>query len=321
MKFISIPTNGSSWREPLIYKFTTDSIEPEDVYIEIIDTASNKTIGDMMLYGITTGEIDISSFVAYKCSLTPSSSLRPISIQRSSAAKIIRVSINGVTSAERLFFRSKINTNTIGTLSSHTPNQIIEQGDAWRLTMYAKSNISVKMSYSSNPTSQTTSSITTNGYPIELRFLTSNMQVGDIVTLEATYDNDQTQLFTYKIVERGATSKTLMWYNTNGGIEQYTFDHAVKISCSVEVNHDNSTNSQQLRVVKGKTKSRLCSGYESNDTIRHITQILLSPVIYTDKSQTPITVELDTHEVTFNDKGELHSITLNISEEWEGGEL
>lgn len=321
MKFTSIPTNGSSWREPLVYQFTTENTEPEDVAIEIIDISSGNTLGEMILYGITTGEVDIAPYVAYKCSLTPTWSTRQISMQRSPSAKMIRVKINGLTSADRLFFRSKINTNTIGALSSNVQNNIIEKGGAWRLTMYAKNNVVINMSCSSSSTSPISTSITTSGYPVELMFSTSAAQVGDTVKIEATYDNSTTQTFTYKVIAQGASSKVLIWYNPNGGIEQHLFDHSIKMGYCVDVTNINNINSLPLREVHGRLRSRLCSGYNTSDTIRRISQILLSPVIFTDKERSTTMVELETHEITFNDKGELHSITLDISEEWEGGEL
>ena len=63
MKFTLLPEAYSSFREPLIYAFTTEDATPRDVEIKIIDCADNKVIGRKRLYGVSSGEVDIAPYL------------------------------------------------------------------------------------------------------------------------------------------------------------------------------------------------------------------------------------------------------------------
>ena len=52
MKFTSIPEAYSSFREPLLYAFDTESNEARDVELKIINKTDNTVIGRKKLYGV-----------------------------------------------------------------------------------------------------------------------------------------------------------------------------------------------------------------------------------------------------------------------------
>ena len=60
MKFVSILDNGASWRGRLLYSFTTESDQPQDVTAEILDATTRTLLGSMRLYGVTEGVIDVA---------------------------------------------------------------------------------------------------------------------------------------------------------------------------------------------------------------------------------------------------------------------
>ena len=60
MKFTSIPDTYSSYREPLIYAFDTESTTPRDVELKIINRSTGEEIGRKRLYNVTSGEVDIA---------------------------------------------------------------------------------------------------------------------------------------------------------------------------------------------------------------------------------------------------------------------
>ena len=62
MKFTSIPKSYSSYAEPLVYMFDTQS-EKADVEVRIINATTNEVIGRKMLYGVSEGQIDIAPYL------------------------------------------------------------------------------------------------------------------------------------------------------------------------------------------------------------------------------------------------------------------
>lgn len=314
-----MPADGASWREPLVYRFSTEEVVPQDVSVSIIDAASGTVYGSLKLYGVVKGEVDIAPYIAKNALLTPIWNSRSLAVSRSTSAKRVVVSINGMTSMERLFFRSKFDVTVSRVLSSLVEDQIVEQGDVARLTLYAKGHVVVKMTCSDGSTMQ--SSMHTSGYPVETMFSTSRMAVGDSVRLEVILDNQYVYTCSYRVVERGASSRTLLWYNHIGGIERYSFAHSLKLGYGVGVQSVEGLNSLKLRSVNGWVRSRLCSRCESSAEIERIAEVLLSPVVFVDSMVNAEVVELESREVKFDDKGQLHSISLDICEEWKGGVL
>ena len=64
MKFVSIPNYGASWREALNYSFSTETSEPQDIKVEVVDARSSELLGEMRLYGVTKGVVNIAPYVA-----------------------------------------------------------------------------------------------------------------------------------------------------------------------------------------------------------------------------------------------------------------
>ena len=62
MKFTSIPKSYSSYSEPLIYEFDTQS-GPADVEVRIVESTTGQTIGSKRLYGVSKGQVDIAPYV------------------------------------------------------------------------------------------------------------------------------------------------------------------------------------------------------------------------------------------------------------------
>ena len=320
MNFTSIPNNGSSWREPLIYKFDVGSAEPQDVMVEIVDTTTANILGTMRLYGVVTAEIDIAPYVANTSSLMPSWTNGALIMQRSSSARSVLVRVDGVESSSRIFFRSAFNYNVSTTLSGVVEHQEIELGDVARITLFGKTRIWITYNCST-ATSATETSATTRGYPIELMMSTVNMSVGVTFSVNLRYENGNSHTFNYTVVPRRTTSTRLLWYNDNGGIESYVFDHKVRLGCGVEVSKVPGINGAMLNSAEGWMRYRLCSGYESAATVDRVIGVLLSPVVFSDRESSCEVVDITTREFSFDSKGELHTLSLDISKEWKGGGL
>lgn len=320
MRFTSIPNNGSSWREPLIYKFDMGTDEPQDVMVEIIDTANLKVLGTMRLYGVTTAEVDIAPYIASTTSLGPGWTNGALIMQHSPSARSVVVRVNGVESSSRIFFRSAFNYNMSTTLSSVVEHQEIEVGDVARITLYGKTRIWITYNCST-ATSATETSATTRGYPIELMMSTLNMRPGVTFSLNVRYENNESHTFNYTVVPRRTTSTRLLWYNANGGIESYVFDHKVRLGCGAEVTKVHGINGIKYNSAEGWMKYRLCSGYESAATVDRVMSVLLSPVVFSDRESTCNQINITTREFSFDSKGQLHTLSLDVSKEWKGGEL
>ena len=109
MKFTTLPKNGASWRDPLIYSFNTELASPTDVEFTIFDTMRNMTLGTVRLSGVTRGSFDIAPYVRQVATLTPQMA-DTMKIVASPSTACIVVSSGEVSSVEQFYFRTAIDS-------------------------------------------------------------------------------------------------------------------------------------------------------------------------------------------------------------------
>ena len=66
---------------------------------------------------------------------------------------------------------------------------------------------------------------------------------------------------------------------------------------------------------------RLCSGYELQEVMERVAELMLSPVVCREVDGVCRVVDIESKEINYDSKGMLHTISLDLSEEWKGGKL
>jgi hypothetical protein len=318
MRFIDIPDNGSSWRGRLPYRFDTESVEAEDVMVEILNASTGGLLGAMRLYGVTEAEVDIASYIRPHLSLAPVETTRQIELVTSPSAVTVVVRVNGFDSPQRTFFRSQFDPTAVGTLSNHATTQEIVLGEAVRLTLYALSEVSVVATVKGVKAHTLRSTNVTNGCPMELVIPTSKLGDAEGIMINMRLDGKVSVQYNYVVVPRPSGARRMVWYNTLGGIESYLFDHSKRLGYSVK-RSDVYLGVEGAKGVEGNMRYRLCSGYEMQMEMERVAQLLLSPVAFIEDGGLCRRVEVESHDVVFDSKGKLHTIMLDINEKWEGG--
>ena len=290
--------------------------------MEVVDARSSELLGEMRLYGVTRGMVNVAPYVARRASLMPPSGGRGLEVVKSPSAMAVVVRINGVSSEERIFFRSAFNPDLSKALSYCSDNQEVEEGDVIRLTLYAKREIWITVTYSRGVNLQPVSATTMcDGLPVELMLSTDGLRSGDVVSLTVRYDQGDAQSVRFTVMSKRMSSKRLLWYNPYGGVECYTFGHSTRIGYGVEVQSVDGGSGEGRRVVEGELRYRLCSGQEGRNELERVAELLLSPAVYKCSGMQSEQVNVVSREVAFDGKGELHNMTLEVCEEWKGGGL
>lgn len=320
MRFISIPQNGSSWRGRLPYCFTTERSEPSDVVVEIVNATSSERLGTMRLYGVTEAEVDIASYIRPHLSLTPIESERQPMLITSPSAIAVVVRVNGEESERRVFFRSKFDATTPAILSNCPTVQNLIFGDAIRLTLYACSDISVVIAVRSPKGTTMKATGVSNGMPMELVMPTQRLFGAEMIMLTIRLDGGEAYRRDYVLVSNAASARNVLWYNAVGGIDNYIFDHHKRLNYSVD-RAEVHICKEEAKSAEGLLRYRLCSGYELEAEMERVVQLLLSPVVYAEVDGYCRDVEVESRNVSFDSRGKLHTITLDVSEKWRGGEV
>ena len=318
MKFASIPSNGADWNKPLLYTIETDESDSESVAVDIIDVNTRQSIGSFTIYTSATKSFDIAPYLRSQASIDPVVQQSGIAI--SPAAFNVKVVANGVESLPRIYYRAPIDYTISAILSDAVENDEVTSGDIFKLTIYAPKRVVVRVTRYWLSPKVYEYSIDTQSKPVEFSYLFNSTTTQDRFTIEVFCDNVLMKSYSRRSVPANG-AQTILWYNPRGGIETYPFPKQKRLCCRAEVDNVEDGMGAYTRLSGATTRSVLCSAYESEERIKHLAEIILSPRVYTWQSGECQEVRLTKREIEFNNRGQLLSLDIEIEEEWKGGEL
>ncbi|MBQ8493476.1 MAG: hypothetical protein IJ464_04265 [Alistipes sp.] len=312
MNFVKIPENGASWTGTLCYTIATGLDLPSDVSVEIVDAISGELLGRRRLYSITEAEFDIAPYVRNAVAdATPSSE----TIALSPSARCVVVRAGGVESPRRMFYRAAVDCAKAHMLSSAKQPSVVARGDAIRLTLFARSAVRVTVVNKSVPSPIALSTINTEGMPVEVAISTSSYTgLSDTISVTIVLDNMYTLSYVYNIIEPAPLCRRIAWYNTEGGIECYTFPRSVRESVGAELMANISGHAPRLRGIVARY--RLLSAVEMREEVERIVGIVFSPEVFECSDKECSRVKLVDRTIAFDDHGGLRRVELNIEKEW-----
>ena len=317
MKFISIPKNGSAWSGDLVYVIDTESPEGLDLEVVIKDVDHDAELGRCHLYNITATELNIAPYIrstdnfVQLGSWTPSAFISP-------ASRSIDVTVNGLNSDTRVFYRVPLDYDEDHTLSTISTAQTISLGEPIRLTAFGRDGLQIELEYYSSTRYLGTTLIDEPSYgnPLEIIIPTTELpkETHRIQLLIRSAEGRTLQRVVYCVVERTPSARRLMWYNSLGGVECYTFPSCVRsryrADCSNCVTLDGVTTEQILR----RIYYHLTSAYEVEAEMNRLAEIVFSPRIYELRDNDIVEVELSSREVVFDKHGALRQMSIEICE-------
>lgn len=318
MIFKTIPQNGASWQKPLLYNLEFEQRQ-EQVAVEIYDLLSSEQLGRIMLYNVSTAEIDIAPYVRSQ-KLSVSLARQESVIAQSQDACRVVLRVNGVESEPRLLFRSEITTLSPGLISAITESGTIAVGETIRLTVLAHDSINLTVLQPSD-SGFTKYEVATDGVPYEVAVPINTANEGDNIVLRIVCDNTAIVMCRYRVVERDSSAVRLTWENSRGGIESYTFPLSVRRSLQVKSEDIESECGWYRRVVDSTEVRRVMMLGATQGELDAILDILLSPKVFKSVSSEEVAVQLLTDSVTYDNNGKLKRLEFDIKEEWKGGRL
>ncbi|MBO5732866.1 MAG: hypothetical protein J6R38_04530 [Alistipes sp.] len=317
MKFISIPKNGSAWSGDLVYVIDTESPEGLDLEVVINDVDHDVELGRCHLYNITATELNIAPYIRSTDNFVQLGSWIP-SAFISPASRSIDVTVNGLNSDTRVFYRVPLDYDEDHTLSTISTTQTISLGEPIRLTAFGRDGLQIELEYYSSTKYLGTTLIDEPSYgnPLEIIIPTTELpkETHRIQLLIRSAEERILQRVVYCVVERTPSARRLMWYNSLGGVECYTFPSCVRsryrADCSNFVTLDGVTTEQISR----RIYYHLTSAYEVEAEMNRLAEIVFSPRIYELRDNDIVEVELSSREVAFDKHGALRQMSIEICE-------
>ena len=322
MKFINIPKNGASWSGELLYSFATELDQPSDVQVIVRDADTNEEFGRMRLYSVIGGTVDIAPAVRRKMSHEPPSSATPQIIPSRAMCRVI-VEVEGVSSPTITLFRAVYNPLVHSVLSSMSTECGIASGDTLRFTLNVVkgATITVVELTGLRPRQLANLSYSAQSQVVEAVVPISNLsKEADKVVVTIT-NGIVTDIAEYRVVERTESSRKLLWYNAQGGVESYIFPYSRLLERKADVSTIRTATKQHSSLTVAQSRVRLTSAVLQLREQERLVEILRSPYIFEERSDTILGVELPSRELRYDDHGALKRLSLDIVEEWKGGAL
>ncbi|MBO7283106.1 MAG: hypothetical protein J6U73_06905 [Alistipes sp.] len=318
MIFKTMPQNGASWQKPLLYNLEFERRE-EQVTVEIYDLLYSEKLGSIMLYNLTSAEIDIAPYIRSRKLSEPLAKQESVIALSHDACRVV-LRVNGVESEPRLLFRSDISGLSPQVMSATAESGTIAVGETIRLTVLAHSNITLTLLQPSDG-GFSKYEYATDGVPCELAVPVNNAKLGDVIALRVVCDNKVVMICNYRVVERDSSAVRLMWVNAKGGTESHTFPLSVKRSLVVK-SEDIEGECGWYRRVTGSTLVRrvMLLGATPSE-VDAVLDILLSPKVVRCDNGGEMAVQLLTDTVAYDDHGRVRRLEFDIKEEWKGGML
>lgn len=286
MKFLTIPLNGSSWRDPLIYAIELDEADEGVADVQIVDSKTREVMASFKLYNIAAAEIDIAPYLRCRADVSPARGDQVLSL--STAVFGVLVMVNGVAAPGRTYYRAKLDVARPQVLSSMDINPHIAQGGCIRKTIYARSKVVVNISQFGDKTKVMTYEINTDGRPVEFVYtLTEVVARFRLLIVAITVDGRLLESTEYVGKEADSREKQLIWYNDIGGVESYIFPRCEMSSREAVVQ---SSGDGYDRVVGCEYMWQLTSAYEPSEELERIRSVVFRDAVYVLENGVPMRV-------------------------------
>lgn len=321
MNFISIPKNGASWRNSLLYSVATADGKVQDFTIEIYLSETAEIIGRKVVYGVASAEFDIAPYLRSALTARMANSHSAVAMSSPSALRVYVV-VNGVASETRIFFRERFDISKQQVLTLLPDNQSINHGGVIRFSVYAQRNLRVVVTRRT-PESEHTDTLVamTHSLPHEVIIPTADFDPKTTnVEVVVWCDAQPIKRLNYRVIEPPSSAVRLVWYNAMGGVDSYLFLHSHRVEYKAVVTDVTVDGELSSTFRAGEVVRRLTTLPASNE-MEALAQIVYSDRVYCEVDGELTPVRLITRSLSFDEHDAIHRLSIDIKANWRGGEL
>ena len=312
MKFTSIPEAFSSFREPLLYAFDTQSNRAQEVEINIIDKSSGTTIGSKRLHGVTKGEIDIAPYLRSAVVPTLPETIEACGVVECPTQMKVAVEANGVTSSSRTFIAAKVDLdNYYQPLTTQHLHRTMARDEFDLISFFSYADIVVEVVVEFFGKGNESLTITPDAGGQRVVAVTAKGR-SDVT------DGEATTVIEYDIKENLKGARRVAWLNDHLAPELYTFPLRKSVLIKAARKRMESIWGSEAGTAERENELKLISAYEPQAQIEALTSILSTPRAWLVEGSTLQNVEITTDRVMPSSCGEMGIIEVDIRAAREG---
>lgn len=323
MKFVTIPQNGESWNDELIYEFLCSDEEPRDVRFEIMDGNRSELIGELLLHGVTGGSFNIAPYIRRHLLAKLVQPPRQATLVPSPAAINVVVRSGELVAPKRLFFRAPFDYSSVGVMTKYSVPRRVALGGTIILTIFALHRAKVEI-YGVGDTTEKISDFAavSLGSPLDMMLSVDSSFDGlRRLVMRVTTDDSLVEELVYELLPPMSEGCEVVWHNASGGYEVVTMPLVRRLSDVAKVRSTKLATGSDNRLVDAYSTLRLSSAMEHPDEIRRMAEIIRSPYVYVVENDVLSAVELVERRLDYDKHGSLKQLSIDIRRAEKGGVL
>lgn len=320
MKFTSIPEAYSSFREPLIYAFDTESTTPRDVELKIINRTTDEEIGRKILYNVTTGEIDIAPYLRSAARPTlPAQVTECGEVETNATIKVV-VEAEGKRSSSRNFIAAAIDRDALYMLlTSQQLHRTMEREEFDIIPYFTWPDIVVSFDVEFIGYGTERITITPPSGGQRAVAVTARGREGvDTIRVTVKIDGRADTVIEYEMKQNLRGARRVAWLNKELSPELYTFPLRKGVLIEATRHHMASIWGREAAAVESRSELKLLSAYEPEKQLKALSEILSSPRVWLVEGGNVQDVELTTDRVMLSPSEEMGIIEVDIRAAEEG---
>lgn len=312
MKIRKISPNFTPLHQGLFFGIESETEEPTDIAVEIIDAASDEVIATQQLRGIISAEINIAPYLKRFAEYRPShGSTRFEDAPTRTCA--IRV---GDERSESLIISTNKSYHSAPTVVTTMPQRRhIEFGETDELLLFAEAGDRLVTTIETDIGDNLTMDYTTDTGVVILTISADDFDTDSHgFDVEILRNGDHFASLHYTVRAHSKRGCRLAWISEEGSIEHYTFPVVTKRELKSDKLHIGAGDDR--RVVRSSCESRLSliSRYEPHAMIEAIAQVIASPRVWIEQSESSSEAIILTSSTDYDIFGEPSCIALEIVE-------
>lgn len=320
MKFTSLPEAFSSFREPLLYAFDTQSSTAQEVEIKIIDKSSNSTIGTKRLHGVTKGEIDIAPYIRSAVVPTLPATIDECGVVECPTQMKVVVQAGGVNSSSRTFIAAKVDLdNYYQPLTTQHLHRTMAHDEFDLISFFSYADIVVEVVVEFFGKGNESLTITPDAGGQRVVAITARGRK-DVNYVRATVmaDGEPVTVVEYDIKPNLKGARRVAWLNDHLAPELYTFPLRKSVLIKAARKRMESIWGSEAGSAERENELKLISAYEPQAQIEALTTILSTPRAWLVEGGELQSVEITTDRVMPSSCGEMGIIEVDIRAAKEG---
>lgn len=312
MKFTTQPENLSPVDAGLIYAFDTESDEPRDVQVAIIECGSGEVVGRQMLCGVTEGSFDIAPYV--RPFIDPQPIVASGTELSDAACRQFAVEIDGVRSRTLTVSDNRVETIAGEWLSTMTEHRRIGYGERDEIRIFCRPGSMLDVSVVADNGETVCDSIQPENGAAVLRIDTGDFPKRTrTLEVRIVCDGRQARPVCYSLVRRYPNDLRLVWLSSFGTVERYTFPVVRSIMRNtVRTAVTAADGSRRTVGCESEQCIRIVSDYERRGVVEALADIAVSPKVWIEGKRALIDVEVLTTASTLYEFGRPCCIDIDL---------